>query len=1125
MKTNPYQLTRIAAALLALSAISTGALAALTDISDQPIASTGTVAAKPNILFILDDSGSMDDTVLPDGLETTGYCYGYSGYNHIFYDPNTTYAVPVTSTGANLNASSPTSFTRAYVNGYDTTAGTVDLSNTANLPTTPNQVLDNPSCTRRCTYHTGPAFYYATDNGSAANVCDDDSKYTPVTSLSTAAQKLNYANWYSYYRKRIYFARAAASFAFQPLDNKFRVGFTTIHANDPTDFLNVADFDSTQKSTFYSTMFSTAPGSSTPLRGALSIAGRYYAKKLANQTYDPMQYACQKNFTILSTDGYWNTADETGARRGYKLDGTNWVGNQDSGLDVPYNDKLNARDTTGVSNSLADIAAYYYNTDLRTSAQGNCTGSVTGVSVCSDSRDTKYDTQRMYTYTIGLGLNGNLTYVDGYDTPAQGDYLKILQGTKFWGDPISNTTYARIDDLWHAAVNGHGHYYSANNANELATSLNDALAKINAQTGSSSAAATSNLEPVQGDNFAYVASYRTQEWYGDVLSSTVDPTTGAVALTNDANGFPIPGTYVWSAQAQLDPLAGDGTDSRTIYFFDSTQTSKLNSFTYANLDATKKAYFSNVCVSPYKLTQCTGMSSANQTIANSGDNMVKYLRGQYSYEGGVAGKDELYRPRTHRLGDIVNASPAFAGKPKLPYGDTGYSDYITAQASRAGTVYAAANDGMLHAFNASNGNERWAYIPTAVMPNLYKLAATDYPSNHQYFVDGSPVVGDVYFGSAWHTILVGGLGKGGRSYYALDITDPTAPKALWEFSDTNLGYSYGNPVIAKLRDGTWVVMVSGGYNNADGNGHLFIVNAATGAKVTGGDIQTYTSGSTPAGTSGSPSGMVKIEAWVDSQTDNTAQRVYGGDLLGNVWRFDINDIIAPSGKEAMLLANLSISSTPQPITTRPRVAKGTYGGSDYNFVMVATGKYMGQSDLTSTAQQSVYGIKDTLGSTSLGNFRSRSDVVSQTLTNATIGGKSVLTVTQNPVDWSSKMGWYFDFLATGERSNIEMQQQFNILSVIGNVPGSSTCVAGGGYANKYFVDIMTGSSLSTSDNNIIGTRLDTDSLIAGQTLVKVGDKLVNITTCTTGCVKAESVPAIPAAAGDSRRISWRELVN
>src|SRR5678816_1190248 len=191
---------------------------------------------------------------------------------------------------------------------------------------------------------------------------------------------------------------------------------------------------------------------------------------------------------------------------------------------------------------------------------------------------------------------------------------------------------------------------------------------------------------------------------------------------------------------------------------------------------------------------------------------------------------------------------------------------------------------MLHALYAGTSlsdpqalKEAWAFIPSAVLPNLYKLADAYYRNHHEFFVDGTPVVGDAYDGAAWKTILVAGLNGGGKSFYALDVTDPANPVALWEFSlsntcyngtaatagaDCHIGYSYGKPIITKLIDGTWVVLVTSGYNNVnappvagDGVGYLYVLDAFTGRilhKI-----------STGVGSPGNPAGLAQINVFVD----------------------------------------------------------------------------------------------------------------------------------------------------------------------------------------------------------------------------------------------------------------------
>ena len=238
------------------------------------------------------------------------------------------------------------------------------------------------------------------------------------------------------------------------------------------------------------------------------------------------------------------------------------------------------------------------------------------------------------------------------------------------------------------------------------------------------------------------------------------------------------------------------------------------------------------------------------------------------------------------LGDIINSEATYVKQPQLHLTDAGYADFSASEAisTRKGMVYVGANDGMLHAFFGETGEEAWAYVPTHVLPKLYKLADKGYANDHEYFVDGSPVIEDVYIGGQWRTLLVAGLGAGGRAYYAIDVTDPGNPKPLWEFTNNNLGYTIGKAEIAKLADGTWVVIVPSGYNNVspgDGNGRLFVLDAATGMQVAAipNGIETKVA-NLPVGSTTTPSGLGFIRAWADnSDLNNLALRVYGGDNL------------------------------------------------------------------------------------------------------------------------------------------------------------------------------------------------------------------------------------------------------
>jgi type IV pilus assembly protein PilY1 len=371
-----------------------------------------------------------------------------------------------------------------------------------------------------------------------------------------------------------------------------------------------------------------------------------------------------------------------------------------------------------------------------------------------------------------------------------------------------------------------------------------------------------------------------------------------------------------------------------------------------------------------------------------------------------------------------------------------------------------------------------------------------------------------------------GLNAGGKGFYALDVTDPAHPKALWNFTNANdadLGLSFGNPVITKRRDGTWVVAVTSGYNNTtgDGKGHLYLLNANTGALIL--------KLSTNVGDKATPSGLAKINAWIDSTTDNTAKRFYGGDLLGNVWRFDTDDRIAPAGNEALLLAELGNVSPVgvQPVTIKPELSAHTANGIEYAVVSIATGRYLGVGDLTDTSQQSIYSFKDPLTSTGLGKVRTAGVLVDQSFTTNADG--TTRTTTEKQVDWSRKAGWYVDLSpnneSPGERVNVDMQQQLGLLNVAGNVPNNNACNVGG-YGWLYSLDFRTGQFVPGATGNKAGQKLTGNALVAGLKTLRLNTgKTITLVTNTKGVLEGYNDPTSPGLGLSARRVSWRELVD
>lgn len=936
------------------------------------------------------------------------------------------------------------------------------------------------------------------------------------SSCSYSEEISNFSNWWTYYRTRMQMAKSSASLAFSPINDQYRVGYAQL--NNDAAALNVTTYNATQKSAWYAKLLAASPSGGTPLQKALSRAGRTFAGKRGSSVggADPVQYSCQQNFAILTTDGYWNGTPEA-----KKIDGSTDVGDADGSLPPPMKG-------AGTSNTLADIAAYYYNTDIRSSDYGNCSGALgSGVDVCPNivpvTAQDAASQQHMTTFTVGLGVPGFMQYAADYETTTSGDYYSVKNqvaanpaggvcswqntGACVWPTPSADSQ-ANIDDLWHAAVNGHGRYYSAGNPAALRSGLADALSGISVRTGTSAAATASNPNVVSGDNFIFSSTFESMNWTGELTRQTLDIGTGTVS-----------GSFDWHAQQALD-----GNSARQIYLFDpsaAAAASKLRSFSWSLLSVAEQAYFLSPAIDSLSQLCVLGTNCLVGAVrgAAGGSNLVEYLRGDRSLEGDIFDSSKPFRLRQHLLGDIVDSEPVYVKKPIFSYTDAGYDSFKSARAARAAMVYVAANDGMLHAFSADTGAELWAYIPSALLPRLYKLADKNYSTRHEYFADGTPIVGDVYFDGAWHTILVAGLNAGGRSYYALDITDPASPKALWEFTDANLGLSFGKPEITKLKNGSWVVLTTSGYNNfspGDGQGYLFVLDAATGAKIR--QI------GTGIGSTATPSGLAQIRAWTDSgEYDNTSQRVYGGDLYGKLWRFDINGDVGASGYDAQLLATLSKDAVAQPITSRPQL--GVVGGNA--MVYIGTGAYLGASDLSNTAVQSLYAIKDSLGSTPYASTRDAS-FVQQTLSSGSCPAGSSICSSGQPIRTSSdisvnlavKNGWYVDLPASGERSTTDADLQLGTLALTTNIPNSDACSVGGSSYINYF-DYRNGGSVSTAAGVVsvqIGSAISTRPV-----LVKLpNNKVLSLVRLSDGTTVVAPTP-VASVAGTTRRLSWRQL--
>ncbi|MEM7079468.1 MAG: PilC/PilY family type IV pilus protein, partial [Pseudomonadota bacterium] len=797
----------------------------------------------------------------------------------------------------------------------------------------------------------------------------DDCAGTGTTNTCTYLEEIqNFANWFQYYRSRELVAKSAIGGVVADLQD-IRVGYETINRRTHEEVADLnEEYWSGEKKELLDTIYEVNSSGGTPLRRALDDAGRILGCNYSGRACPALpapQGSCQQNFTLIFSDGYWN-----GPTISY--------GNTDSDGAGPFDGGKYADTQADV---LADVAMHYYENDLFPAEPDDVpvtNADTRGVGPNVFTSTTMH--QHVKTYTIAFGITGavNIAAAEAAD-PTQ----------PFTWPGVFSAATAKVDDMLHAAINGRGRFLNAGDPQELQTAIETAFLEFT-QAASSTSAVAFNSTSLRSDTLLFRGFYDLRARTGELTATKVDVLTGQLALTPD-----------WKASELLDASHPSGipANSRTIATYDRVNRDGVP-FRYANLNADQQAVMTN--------------------------NMVDYIRGDRSFEqpaGNLRKRPDL----SGLLGDIVNSSPIFVGEPRAfnrdqaPYptgtGDF-YSDFVNNVKARQALVYVGANDGMLHGFDAQTGREEVAYVPNLIMDqtldNNNRLSSfTSSFYLHEYFVDLTPRFNDVYMspdgssGAQWLTALVGGIGAGGKGFYALNVTDPVvfgteagvANSVLWEFTDEDdtyplrpdgtpltdlagnmlfdplgkpvkdLGVSLSLPTIAMSNvsaagEQRWVAIFGNGPNSTAGVATLFVLymDGGFGGWTPNTDFIKIP---TPAGPpipphplAGTPNGLGSPSA-VDIDLNGTVDLVYAGDYLGNLWRFDMRDPL-PSNWKAVLVFTATyddgVTVKEQPILSAPLVTK--HPTKPGFLVSVGTGSFFSDADGRSTDIQSIYTIWD-----------------------------------------------------------------------------------------------------------------------------------------------------------------------
>lgn len=775
------------------------------------------------------------------------------------------------------------------------------------------------------------------------------------------------------------------------------------------------------------------------------------------QTWDdPIKYSCQKNFILGIGDIYtWNDKNLPGSTIkgtvanawGSPIDpseptttpaddpiadvhaSTNMVGQLEGIANLATSI---GRDASGYQRAnsvfMAGLAYAMHTKDIRPDLT-NDRGMQTINTYWLDVLENPYETKNQYWLAAKYG---GFKVPDGFNPDSGSNGTGTLPLASWSNDTTLNPDKVGTDSRPE-------NYFTAESPEKMKAGLEAAFAKIDSENDESSSTAFATISPKVSTLGAatYSAYYTPKGWTGEVIAKTVD---------FDAQGNPTE-TERWNAQTLLD--AANPSDRKIVTRCTSSG--------------------STVPFTSSGMSSCTSVLAAYNNVPNvtsqSSANFIEFIRGVRSREKANGG---AYRDRISRLGDIVGSKANAVGAPSYPYLEqynAGYSAFRTLRAGRTPVVYVGANDGMMHAFNASIpgatacatcGSELFAYVPSFVhsaLPNLGDPTTF----THRYYVDATPLVFDIDFyrtpnpvvapTNDWRSVLIGGLGKGGKGYYAIDVTDPSswtsetdvAGKVLWEFTDSRMGFSYGDPVVVKTRKYGWVVLLSSGYNNSDGRGYIFVVHPRTGALLEA--IGTPTSATGPIN-------LARFSAYIKDYGDYTTDAVYAGDLQGNLWRFDL---YAPSGTltpypEPVKIATLTSPAvsgvaTAQPVTIRPMVEIDRATGRRY--VVVATGRLLADSDISSTQIQSLYVVAD--GTAELGDFYTPTTLPGGVLfpvsrSNLNANTNVLVGIGSSP---ASSMGWVMDFSAAAngiaERADVTMTADRGVIVVPVNLPNGEPC--------------------------------------------------------------------------------------
>ena len=440
------------------------------------------------------------------------------------------------------------------------------------------------------------------------------------------------------------------------------------------------------------------------------------------------------------------------------------------------------------------------------------------------------------------------------------------------------------------------------------------------------------------------------------------------------------GNKVWDAGEKLNKVKAI---NRKIWTAGNNYPSGTNNFTTSNLSYIKSELY----------------HGASQDTDANANKLINFIRGLDSYDEDNDGNttDERWK-----LADIYHSQISIVGRPSAPtsaansytesfYRNSNqYQNFSSQYNNRKQIVLAGSNGGMLHAFYSSTGEELWAFIPPSLLSKLRQVESSkSKSSNSIYGVDGSPVVKDIFYNNKWHTVVISGLGRGGHSYFALDITDINNPKHLFTFDNnpsqkivthwdstgvkneysyassipseydfSKLGESWSTPRILRMKIGNtdkWVAVFGGGFNNGVNTNYgssIYVIDMEDKGKV----LKNINIADKPGNNvvNSVPASIIPIIADGTSLAQYHGAIAYVADYEGKLWKINLTD-------KGTQYDTQQIFDSEATDTNGRRVMKDITASIDTNndlWVYFGTGDQQQLQKESSSIKNRVYGLKD-----------------------------------------------------------------------------------------------------------------------------------------------------------------------